>query len=417
MQRWQATIHNLHELDRVEHANAADQQRKKNHLSVQIFGKSAHAIDHNEHHAHKQQCRHPCQHGVAGHRPPTPLHQALRSGVGDGKSDQRTPQGRLVPKKTHGTEPIGDGCCQCEGVVDHAHHTPGGAALQQLQHIGQAQQQVAQGEKIHAHGVAVQTLERKAGFIAQVMEHTGEARTVEDVTSQALSFAEVKALASGNPIVIEKAGVDAQVARLVALKSVYMSDRCKDSAQIRFDQDSIAHKKRLVQSLSLDLQNIGNTNEVTISGVCIRDAAVAGKEIMKSMALAADAVKAGRRKIDLFKVGNAMLVYEDYGHKQLRVRIGGEMAYEVRLPYGAENIASALRSGVIECQLREQLDREIKRVAELEVSIRAMQERMKKPFEHERALEEALERQAEIDSHLEVDAQDKSLVSFEESSD
>lgn len=262
-----------------------------------------------------------------------------------------------------------------------------------------------------------QTLERKAGFIAQVMEHTGEARTVEDVTSQALSFAEVKALASGNPIVIEKAGVDAQVARLVALKSVYMSDRCKDSAQIRFDQDSIAHKKRLVQSLSLDLQNIGNTNEVTISGVCIRDAAVAGKEIMKSMALAADAVKAGRRKIDLFKVGNAMLVYEDYGHKQLRVRIGGEMAYEVRLPYGAENIASALRSGVIECQLREQLDREIKRVAELEVSIRAMQERMKKPFEHERALEEALERQAEIDSHLEVDAQDKSLVSFEESSD
>ena len=134
------------------------------------------------------------------------------------------------------------------------------------------------------------------------------------------------------------------------------------------------------------------------------------------MALAADAVKAGRRKIDLFKVGNAMLVYEDYGHKQLRVRIC-ETAYEVRLPYGAENIASALRAGVIECQLREQLDREIKRVAELEASIHATQERMKKPFEHERALEEALERQAEIDSHLEVDAQDKSLVSFEESSD
>ena len=261
-----------------------------------------------------------------------------------------------------------------------------------------------------------QTLERKAGFIAQVMEHTGEARTVEDVTSQALSFAEVKALASGNPIVIEKAGVDAQVARLVALKSVHMNDRRKDSTQIRFDQESIAYKKRLIESLSLDLQNIGNTNEVTISGVCIRDAAVAGKEIMKSMALAADAVKAGRRKIDLFKVGNAMLVYEDYGHKQLRVRIG-ETAYEVRLPYGAENIASALRAGVIECQLREQLDREIKRVAELEASIHATQERMKKPFEHERALEEALERQAEIDSHLEVDAQDKSLVSFEESSD
>ncbi len=49
-----------------------------------------------------------------------------------------------------------------------------------------------------------QTLETKAGFIAQVMEGKSDVRSVEDVTSQALSYAEIKAIASGNPLVIEK---------------------------------------------------------------------------------------------------------------------------------------------------------------------------------------------------------------------
>jgi hypothetical protein len=57
-----------------------------------------------------------------------------------------------------------------------------------------------------------QTLETKARFIAQVMKGDKGIRSLEDVELAALSYAEVKALASGNPLVIEKAGVDAEVA-------------------------------------------------------------------------------------------------------------------------------------------------------------------------------------------------------------
>lgn len=67
-----------------------------------------------------------------------------------------------------------------------------------------------------------QTLETKAKFIAQIMSGDKAIRTAEDLELAALSYAEVKALASGNPVVIEKAGVDAEVAKLAALRSGYM---------------------------------------------------------------------------------------------------------------------------------------------------------------------------------------------------
>jgi hypothetical protein len=63
-----------------------------------------------------------------------------------------------------------------------------------------------------------QTLETKCRFIAQVMTGDASVRRAEDVDAAALTYAEVKAIASGNPLVIEKAAIDAEVMRLTRLK-------------------------------------------------------------------------------------------------------------------------------------------------------------------------------------------------------
>lgn len=257
-----------------------------------------------------------------------------------------------------------------------------------------------------------QTLERKAGFIAQVMEHNGEARTVEDVTSQALSFAEVKALASGNPMVIEKAGVDADVARLLALKSVYLNGRDRAESEARYAKASLDYQLKLTSNLTADLQILGDTSLVRIGETVLSNAEAAGKEVMKLFAKASAAAKDGRRKVDLMVIGNASMTYEDYGHKRLAVRLR-DMAYEVTLPYGAENIAAALRERSIEQQLREQLAKSIDRAESQRAAIRLCEQRLTHPFEYERALEEALERQAQIDAVLEIDSQDQSAVALE----
>jgi hypothetical protein len=77
-----------------------------------------------------------------------------------------------------------------------------------------------------------QTLETKARFIAQVMSGDKGIRSIEDVELATLSYAEVKALASGNPLVIEKAGVDAEVARLSTLFSVWRNQRYANESEV-----------------------------------------------------------------------------------------------------------------------------------------------------------------------------------------
>jgi N12 class adenine-specific DNA methylase len=70
-----------------------------------------------------------------------------------------------------------------------------------------------------------QTLERKAAFIAQVTRGDLPDRDVEDIDDQALSYAEVKALATGDPLVLEKASIDAEVARLTRLERSHHDDQ------------------------------------------------------------------------------------------------------------------------------------------------------------------------------------------------
>ncbi|MDP9420723.1 MAG: methyltransferase domain-containing protein, partial [Actinomycetota bacterium] len=70
-----------------------------------------------------------------------------------------------------------------------------------------------------------QTVERKAAFIAQVSQGGMPDREVDEIGEQALSYAEVKALANGNPLIMEKAGIDAEVAKLTRLERAHQDDQ------------------------------------------------------------------------------------------------------------------------------------------------------------------------------------------------
>jgi len=70
-----------------------------------------------------------------------------------------------------------------------------------------------------------QLVESKQKFIAQVMTSRTPLRSAEDVDEQALSYAEIKAIASGNPLIVEKCDLEMQVGRLQLLKSSFLSQR------------------------------------------------------------------------------------------------------------------------------------------------------------------------------------------------
>jgi N12 class adenine-specific DNA methylase len=98
-----------------------------------------------------------------------------------------------------------------------------------------------------------QTLENKCRFIAQVMNGDATVRRAEDVDAAALTYAEVKAIASGNPLVIEKAGVDAEVARLTRLKKQHLDSQYQVRYRIKSLGESIEHCERTIANLRTDL--------------------------------------------------------------------------------------------------------------------------------------------------------------------
>src|SRR5439155_2414686 len=97
-----------------------------------------------------------------------------------------------------------------------------------------------------------QVLETKARFIHQVMSGDTTVRRIEDIDSAALTYAEVKAIASGNPLVIEKAQVDAELLRLTRLRASHFDAQFRIRSNIRHLQDEAQTLTRRIADLRED---------------------------------------------------------------------------------------------------------------------------------------------------------------------
>jgi hypothetical protein len=143
-----------------------------------------------------------------------------------------------------------------------------------------------------------QTVERKAGFIAQVTRGDVTERDVDDVADDAaLSYAEVKALASGSPIIIEKAGIDAEVARLGRLERAHEEDqrrlrRALATAEHRAGTCDI-RVARLAEAIEGSQDTRGDRFRMTIEDTVFTKRPEAGRRLQVLMSKALTAVPEG----------------------------------------------------------------------------------------------------------------------------
>src|SRR5207302_4024267 len=98
-----------------------------------------------------------------------------------------------------------------------------------------------------------QALETKVRFISQVMSGDNAARRAEDIGSQELSYAEVKAIASGNPAVLTLAEADAELQRLSVLKKNHADEQYLGRRSLRELPDTIARLTKRVEDLTQDM--------------------------------------------------------------------------------------------------------------------------------------------------------------------
>jgi hypothetical protein len=258
-----------------------------------------------------------------------------------------------------------------------------------------------------------QTLETKARFIAQVMRGDTGMRSAEDVELAALSYAEVKALASGNPLVMEKAGIDAEVAKLSLLKSQWDNQRWSNQRESATLPGRIEKLRQRIEAIEADIADRvdvrGQRFCMVIDGQRFVDRTEAGNALVRYYVDA----KARTRKIGNWKTAAGEIVVGQFAGFDLSVSIptagadGPSFLLKKRRAYVAhhsdnpigmvrviENVANALEGRLAE--VHEDLARAEKRLADILAEL-------SKPFDKEERLTQLLVRQREINASLDLD--------------
>jgi len=246
-----------------------------------------------------------------------------------------------------------------------------------------------------------QTLETKAKFIAQVMSGDMTIRRLEDLDSAALTYAEVKAIASGNPLVIEKAQVDAELMRLTRLRSAHAEEQYRIRSNLRRShEDAEMFTSRLTnlrQDITLRRDTSGDKFVIELDGQETNNRGIAGELILRR------AEKLKNRFGDDVRIGRFAgfdLFLRPSFNNTVEVVVRGKNSYAARVTDTALGTIRSLEATVQGFEERVvKLDADIadahKRIKELETKVGT-------PFEKEEHYQRLCRRQSEIEEQLDL---------------
>ena len=263
-----------------------------------------------------------------------------------------------------------------------------------------------------------QTLENKQKFISQIMTSKSPVRSCDDVDEQALSYAEIKALCAGNPLIREKMDLDVDVAKLKVLRADYQSKhfRLEDQLLKYFPAEIEAQQSRN-RGFEADIQTaeahplpeegfVG----IELAGKHYAEKADAGDAIL---ALCKEIKSTEGIPIGSYRGFQMELSYNTF-EKQFQITLKGEMSHRVSLGTDARGNLTRLDNALAGIPGR--LERGREQLENLRNQQSAAQVELTKPFPQEAELAEKSARLAELDAALSMDesiSQDEAEVSEE----
>jgi N12 class adenine-specific DNA methylase/SAM-dependent methyltransferase len=246
-----------------------------------------------------------------------------------------------------------------------------------------------------------QTLETKAKFIAQVMSGDMTVRRLEDMDSAALTYAEVKAIASGNPLVIEKAQVDAELIRLTRLRSAHAEEQYRIRSSLRHSREEVqAWTERLAnlrEDLKIRQETSGDKFRIELDRQVLDNRGVAGELLLrraeKTKTRFGEDVRIGRF------AGYDLFIRSGFNNTAELV-LRGKNSYSTRVTDTALGTIRSLESTVQGFEERAtRMESDIKdsqkRATELEAKVGS-------PFEKEERYHHLVKRQSEIEEKLDL---------------
>ena len=261
-----------------------------------------------------------------------------------------------------------------------------------------------------------QLVEGKQKFASQIMTSKSPVRSAEDIDETALSYAEIKMLATGNPYIKEKMDLDIQVQKLKMLKSNFLSEKYGlEDKVIKFYPQQIAYLKSRVEGLTKDVETAKLHPKpideqplgMTVSGVSYSEKAEAGQAIInacKSMN-SPDAIPLGEYR------GFQMELYFDTVQRNYVVKLKGEISRDV--PLGDDSHGNIVRIDNGIERFEETLADTKNSLENTEKQFETAKKEIEKPFVKEEELKAKTARLDELNILLNMDKKENEIVGGE----
>ena len=258
-----------------------------------------------------------------------------------------------------------------------------------------------------------QLLESKQKFISQIMTSKSPVRSAEDVDETALSYAEIKALASGNPKIMEKMQLDADVAKLKLQKASHLSQRyALEDALIKKYPRDIAEIEERIKGLEADIKtaeegthpNENGFSPMELMGVTYTEKAEAGKAILD---ICSRINNQEPRPLGAYR-GFKTSIGFDGSSREFYITLQGALYHKVMLGKDANGIITRLDNAIEKFTERKKNNEA--QLAELHRQIETAKAEIAKPFPDEALLEEKSRRLDELNAELNMDRKENEIV-------
>ena len=245
-----------------------------------------------------------------------------------------------------------------------------------------------------------QTLETKAKFIGQVMTGESDLRRIEDVDGTALTYAEVKAIASGNPMVIEKARIDAEIARLSRLHCEHQETMFKLRSRVRHLTDELPRLEIRLECVRRDIairqDTSGDKFLMVLEGQEIRDRGIAGELLLRR----AEKMRGSRSERQVGSTAGFQLFVADNFMQGPEILLKGATTYNAKATDPAHGTIRSVEHTIqhleeLAANLEQTIADTRKRLTDTKVQVEA-------PFEYVEKLASLVHRQQEIGDALDL---------------
>ncbi len=258
-----------------------------------------------------------------------------------------------------------------------------------------------------------QLVENKQRFISQIMTSKTPIRVAEDIDESALNYAQIKALAAGNPLIMEKTELDTQVAKLKLLKQNHLSQIYEmENKVVKYYPNEIKRLETRIEGYKKDIElaekNTPNSNEkfqsMIIKGITYTDKKEAGDKILE---LCKNIRKSEKQEIGSYK-GFTMEL--DYHYDGFQIYLKNELTHSVIL--GKDNLGNITRINNEIDMMPFALKREEIELENVKVQFKNAKEECKKPFKQEQELKEKSKRLDDVNILLNMNEKDNEVVDF-----